>query len=391
MGWWFGFAAGLCFISFLTPLLIFFFYPFLLAILAGGRRQKQVPLLRLPSISCVVVVHNGEAGIRRKIENLLALDYPQELLEIIVSDDGSTDATAAMVEASAGPRVRLLRHAEHRGKNPSLNDAVSAARGEILVLTDLEALLEGNALRAMARNLSDPEVGGVCGQMVIVKDQRTLSSPQKKYLQFDSLLKRLESRLGFLTSNTGALCAFRRELLQTVPPTVTDDLYLALTVIRKHRRFVFEPEARASLAARSRGPGHEIRRRRRIVGRSLTGLFLMRELFNPRKYGLFSFCLFTNKVVRRLLPFSFVMLLGSTGILALWSSAARLAFLAQTLFWCLPLLCLLPQQWRQHLGPLGKIPALALFFLLGNVGTALGVMDFLAGKSAAKWDLGQRG
>lgn len=384
-----GLIEGLLLLSLSAPLSLFVFYPLLLAILGSARRGPGTPDLRFPSLTCVIVVHNGEGGIRRKIENLLTLDYPHDLLEIIVSDDGSTDGTAAAVREYAGPRVRLLSHAQHRGKNPSFNDALAAAGGQVLVLTDADTILDGNALAKLARHFSDPGVGGVCGQMVIVKDQRTLTAPQKKYLQFDSLLKRLESRLGFLTSNTGALCAVRRGLVEPVPAAVTDDLYLALTVIRKRYRFVFEPEARANLVAPSRNPGHEIRRRRRIVGRSLTGIFIMRELLNPCRYGVFSLCLFINKVVRRLLPFFFVLLLGATGLLAVRSRPARLFLLAQVLCWCLPVFCLIPRRWRERLKGLGKIPALALFFLLGNIGTALGVLDFLAGKSSAKWDVKQ--
>ena len=57
----------------------------------------------------VICVRNGETHLRRKLESVLALDYPRELLEVLVVSDGSTDGTEAIAEEFGDRGVRLLR------------------------------------------------------------------------------------------------------------------------------------------------------------------------------------------------------------------------------------------------------------------------------------------
>ena len=104
-------------------------YPILLRVV----RFKPAPAVRKdlrysPTVTAIVAVYNGAAQIRAKLETLLALDYPQQLLKTIVVSDGSTDATESIVKEYADRGVQLIA-APHRGKATALNLAFEQATG----------------------------------------------------------------------------------------------------------------------------------------------------------------------------------------------------------------------------------------------------------------------
>src|SRR6185503_6107908 len=210
---------------------------------------------------------------------------------------------------------------------------------------------------------------------------------QERYIAADSALKRAESRLGSVTSNDGKLYAVRRSLFRPIAPGATDDLYSCLSIVEQGRRFVFEPRARAFIRTPSRNPSHELSRRRRIVARSLRGIFLKRALLNPLRHGSFALQLFVNKVCRRLLPLFLVLLFGTSLALTLlephapWALAALLLQLG---FYALALAHLVLARKRVPL--IGALASVAYYFCVGNLGTLLGLADFLRGREAVKWD-----
>src|SRR5262249_16779730 len=96
-----------------------------------------------PSISMVMVVRNEAAVIEGKVKNLLGLDYPSGFSEIVVVSDGSTDVTNEVLNYyAADSRVRVVVNPISRGKAACLNDAIGAARGEIVLFTDARQQLE---------------------------------------------------------------------------------------------------------------------------------------------------------------------------------------------------------------------------------------------------------
>ena len=84
-------------------------YPALLHLLS---RLRSAPAIRksdiTPHVTLVIVVHNEEAQIERKLRNCLALDYPEELLDILVVSDGSLDGTEDIVSRFATRGVEFL-------------------------------------------------------------------------------------------------------------------------------------------------------------------------------------------------------------------------------------------------------------------------------------------
>lgn len=376
-------------------LAVFAVYPALLTLrgglvrLRGAGHDLSAPATpageALPNVSVIVAARNAAALVREKLENFRALDYPRERLELVLCSDGSSDDTLAVARAAAGPGVTVLDLGHHGGKHVALNHAVAASRGEVLVFTDVDALLEPAAVRHLVVPFARPDVGGVCGRRMIGELASFAASAQASYVALDSGLKALESRRGSVTSNDGKLYAVRRRLFVPVPGGVTDDLFACLAVVEQGARFVYEGRARAWIRNPSRSGTHEVSRRRRIVCRSLRGIHAMRRVLDPRRTGLFALGLAANKVGRRLMPVFLIAALVGTALLATGSALARLALAAQLGFYVAA--AVRPLTGRVALPrPLAKAWDLAHYFVLGAYGTLLGLVDFLRGHEVTKWN-----
>src|SRR5262245_20393442 len=364
-------------------LLVFCLYPLLVVGLGWLRRGGEpAAAWPLPSASLLVAVRNAEALVEEKVRNSMALQAPAGL-EIVFVSDGSKDGTAARARAAGDGRIEVLELDQHRGKAHALNLGADCCHGEILVFSDVDALLAPDALVRLLARFSDPRVGGVCGQRVIAERGGELDLAQQRYISANSALKRAESRLASVSSNDGKLYAVRRALFRPIAPGATDDLFSCLTIVEQGWRFVFEPRALAFIRRPSRNPAHELARRRRIVARSLRGISLKRGLLNPLRHGFFALQLLVNKVGRRLLPLFLVLFLGATLALAPRHPALWAVVALQLVFYGLALSHLV---LRARLAPLGGPASVAYYFCVGNLGTLLGLLDFLRGREAIKWD-----
>ena len=377
--------AELVFLSSLTGvLLVFALYPCAVGVLGFlCRSARPRSTGTSPRVSLLVAVRNAERLIDQKVRNALELDFPG--LEIVFVSDGSTDSTETRIRTAGRDRLKLISETEHLGKALALNRGFEESTGEIVVFSDADALVAPDALVYMLSHFADPSVGGVCGRRVIHETPGDLQEAQGRYIALDSALKVAESKLGSITSNDGKLYAIRRELFRPIDPGATDDLFVCLNVVQQGFRFAYEPRARAFIPTPSRNPAHELARRRRIVSRSLHGIFLMKEVLNPLRYGGFSIQLLINKVFRRLLPVFLALLLASSAALGLFRPAVGVFFLLQVLFYGLALCH--PLLRRTSAGKaVRKATSVAYYFCVGNAGTLLGLADFLRGRKTVKWD-----
>ena len=196
----------------------------------------------LPTVSLIVAAWNEEAVIERRLDNLLALDYPPDKLEIVVASDASTDRTHELVEAVAArePRVRLLVCARG-GKVAAQNRAVRETTGEILAFTDANALWATTALRRLVRNFADPEVAYVYGQLRLQEPDGT--NREGAYWRYEVWLRAQESTIGSTTGGFGSIYAVRRSDYVEVDPRFGHDLAFPYLMVQRGRRAVYEPEA----------------------------------------------------------------------------------------------------------------------------------------------------
>jgi cellulose synthase/poly-beta-1,6-N-acetylglucosamine synthase-like glycosyltransferase len=217
-------------------------YPAAAALAARVRTRPVRKGGDLPTVSLIVAAWNEEDVIERRLENLLELDYPPELLEIVVASDASSDRTDELVEAVAArePRVRLIR-APRGGKVNAQNLAVRETTGEILAFSDANALWATTALRRLVRNFSDPEVAYVMGQLRLETAEG--GNREGVYWRYEVWLRELESKLGSVTGGYGSIYAVRRPDYVEVDPRFGHDLAFPYLMVQHGRRAVYEPEA----------------------------------------------------------------------------------------------------------------------------------------------------
>jgi glycosyltransferase involved in cell wall biosynthesis len=217
-------------------------YPVAAAVLARLRTRPVQQASIEPLVSVIVAAHDEETVIERRLDNLLALDYPADKLEVLIASDASTDRTDALVESFAArdPRVRLLRYSRG-GKLAAQNRAYREARGEILAFSDANATWAPDALRKLVRNFADPEVAYVCGELRLQRADG--SNREGAYWRYEMWVRSSESRLGSVTGGNGSICAVRSA--DYIEHRFGHDLGFPYRMVQRGRRAVFEPEAHA--------------------------------------------------------------------------------------------------------------------------------------------------
>jgi cellulose synthase/poly-beta-1,6-N-acetylglucosamine synthase-like glycosyltransferase len=215
-------------------------YPLAARLLARVRtRPVRRDEASLPSVSLIVTAYNEEAVILRRIENLRALDYPADRLELVVTSDASSDSTEELA-VRAGARV--IRN-PRGGKVAAQNSAVRQTAGDIVAFSDANSTWAPDALRRLVRNFADPDVAYVCGRLNIQADDGR--NKEGLYWRYELALRADESRLDSVTGGNGSIYAVRREDYVEVDPRFGHDLSLPYLMVQRGRRAVYEPDAHA--------------------------------------------------------------------------------------------------------------------------------------------------
>jgi len=333
-----------------------------------------------PTVSVIIPFHNEDQWVARKLENTLSWDYPTDRLEIIAVSDGSTDQTHAMLESYAG-RVRVVSYYPRCGKPTALNRGAELARGEIFVFTDANVLLEPKAIRAMIARYEEATVGGVCGRIALHPEGADEPLGEGLYMRYEQGLYHLESATGTMVGADGAFFSIRRELFTQLPPdTIADDLSIALQVIAKGRRVVYEAEAHGAEVVIPNVRAEFCRKVRMIVG-GYQALGRFRYLLNPLRFPLVSFQLVSHKLLRWWTPF----FLGAVFVSAAINAAEHLlfaaAFAAQGVFYGFALL-----GWGSSTSRRWGGVYIPYYFCATNVAAVQGLWRFLHGRQVITWE-----
>ncbi len=356
-------------------------YPALVWLLTVGRRASIYnPLDEWPPVSLVIAAYNEEMVLRDKLENALGLDYPSGQLDIIVVSDASSDGTDEIAAEFAERGVRLHRVAERGGKTRAQNAGVALARGEILVFSDANSMYAPDALKALLAPFADARVGCVCGELQYANpDDGGAGKGEGAYWNYEQFLKLRESQLSSALGANGAIYALRRNLFVELGSEIISDFIMPICVWRQGYRVVYEPKAVAS--EYSAGSFRdECQRRRRIVSRSLHGLWTQRGVLNPFAHFFFAFQMFSHKVLRWLVPLLLLVALGINLLLA-GDQFYRILLLLQGGCYGLGVLGYLFPQRLGRLLPF-YVPA---YFCATNLGALLGFLNFLAGRRPSVW------
>jgi biofilm PGA synthesis N-glycosyltransferase PgaC len=331
-----------------------------------------------PSITVVMVVRNEAAVLESKLEDLLALNYPADQLEILVVSDGSTDATNLILARHAeNSQVCVILNPLAQGKAAGLNQAMKVVRGEIVVFTDARQKMEAEAVRLLLENFADPEVGCASGELMLGNaDPGEEARGMGMYWKIEKMIREMESLSGSTVGATGAFYAVRRQLLEPLPPeTILDDVYIPMNVVRLGFRVVFSPRARV-WDLPSLGTRREFARKVRTLSGNYQLLRLAPWLLtgvNPVRFEFVS-----HKLFRLAIPFALIAALASS-LLLVRHPIYKFALVLQLGFYGLSLLGLA----KAKLGPLVRFADTASTFVLLNAAAFVAFVNFITGRKAA--------
>jgi hypothetical protein len=330
-----------------------------------------------PSLSLIVAAHDEESVIGARVANALALDYPRELLEVIVACDGCTDATAASArDAGADVVLELARG----GKIRAQDAAVERARGEIVAFSDANALWEPGAARMLAGAFADPHVGYACGQVRFVQAAAGADAGNQEgvYWRYELAVRSYESRLSSITAGNGAIYATRRDAYIVVDPIMGHDLSLPFNMVRRGLRATYVPAARASEKMVPSLLG-EFARKRRMMSHTWP-ILLRGGMLSPRGYPPgYALMIVSHRLLRYLTPFlHLIALAANIALLALGAGALYEVTLALQL--ALGLGALLGGVLRVR--PL----LIARYYVLTTASPAAGLWDWLRHGTEATWE-----
>ncbi len=255
-------------------------YPLLLDWLARRANNPVHKDDKLRTVSFVIAVFNGEKFLDRKLKNIFALNYPRQLMEILVVSDGSTDRTDEIARSFAGQGVRFLR-VPRGGKAAALNAAVPLVSGEILVLNDVRQTLDPDCLRNVIACFGDAKVGAVSPETLIVEGETFEEAATSLYWRYELWIRRRLTRIDSTFGYSGAFAAIRRSLWTPLPPgALLDDVYEPLAAFFKGYRILMEPTA--TMYDFPTALQSEFRRKVRLQAGLYQMLTMMPELLSSR-------------------------------------------------------------------------------------------------------------
>jgi cellulose synthase/poly-beta-1,6-N-acetylglucosamine synthase-like glycosyltransferase len=243
-----------------------------------------------PTVTVIIAAYNEESVIARRIENLQALDYPRERLQIVVTSDASSDRTEAI--ALQYPGVKVISN-PRGGKVAAQDRAVRETDSELIAFSDANCTWSDDALRELVRAFADPSVAYVCGQLRILAADG--SNQEGAYWRYEMGVRSAESALGSVTGGNGSIYAVRREDYAEVDPRFGHDLSLPYLMVQRGRRAVYEPAAHAW---EKPTPTNETEYRRKVRMFEHCWLILLRGKMFRRLGPLYWLELFSHRLLR---------------------------------------------------------------------------------------------
>ena len=320
--------------SIIGILYAYFGYPLSLYLIGIFRGRKVTKKPVEPIVTLIITAFNEEKRIEEKIMNTLQLDYPRENLEIIVASDGSSDATNEIVQRYECRGVKLLDFDKRRGKEFAQKDAVSNAKGEVLVFTDVATRLKRDGLREIVQNFADPGIGCVSSEDRLMRSDGQPVG-EGLYVRYEMLLRRLESKAHSLVGLSGSFFAARKEVCRDFSANMQSDFKTLLNSIQLGLRGVSDADA-MGYYTNVNDQKKELNRKVRTVIRGLTVFFQHLELLNPFRYGVFAYQFFCHKLLRWLVPLFLITAMFSNMVLSFGSGVIFLSLFVRSCFIALP-------------------------------------------------------
>lgn len=371
----------------ITVALIFYVYiGYILAIFLLSliiRNPVRVDEGYEPTVTLIITAYNEEKDIAKKLENTLDLDYPHRKLEILIASDGSTDRTdhIATEYGKQNEVIKLLRVEGRVGKTETQNQAVQAAKGEIIVFSDATTDYKKDAIRKIVRNYADPTVGAVSGRYHYVTQRGSAMGVATIFFwNYENLIKSCQTRIKTITGCCGCIYSVRKALYEPLRMDIISDLVEPLKILEKGCRIAFEAEAIA-YETTTEHSSEEFKMRIRVITRGMHGLLHMKTLLNPLKYGFVAFQLLSHKVLRWLIPVMMIALMASN-VFLLGPWFYNLTFFLQAGLYLLAA----AGWWVDRHGIKIKLTSMPLYFCVINIACLISLFNVIKGEKKSVWE-----
>jgi biofilm PGA synthesis N-glycosyltransferase PgaC len=236
----------LCFLLFGVPALIFI----LMRKASSKHWEIKIDEKYRPKVSIIVPTYNESDLISFKLKNLARIEYPDDLMEIIIVDGKSSDNTIVVVNDFVIDRpnlnVKVLVEKERKGKSSALNLALENCTGDVVIVSDADCFWPPDILYKSLPFLADPRVGAISGPKILLNPKQSwVTKTEDAYLNSMNLMKLGESKIGSTLMFEGGFSAYKREVLDSFDPynTGSDDCGTIVTLAEKNFRAIFIPEA----------------------------------------------------------------------------------------------------------------------------------------------------
>jgi cellulose synthase/poly-beta-1,6-N-acetylglucosamine synthase-like glycosyltransferase len=367
----------------------YLFYPFLLKRLAKNKKPENHPPSFEPNVSVIIPAYNEALLIEQKIQSICVGNYPLSKIEIIVYSDGSDDETVNLVKnlSFSYPFIWLIEGTERIGKSFAINQMISKAKFDIILLTDANIIFNDDTIKNNVKNYRHQQIGLV-GSYVInpPKTNNTHSNQEQEYVTWENEIKYNEGVIwGCTIAPFGACFSFRKELFNPIPKNfLVDDFFIAATVLQSNFNCILEKtsvcfeELNGFLSA-------EMNRRKRISSGNFQNLgyffSLFLNIFKP-----VGFCFWSHKGIRWFTPFLlFFLLIGNLYLLD-QAIIYKITLAFQLFFYCTPL----TYRLTKAIKPLHKIIKFAHYFLMMNFSLFAGFYQYIKGVKVGYWAITQR-
>ncbi|MEJ5305550.1 MAG: glycosyltransferase family 2 protein [Ignavibacteria bacterium] len=361
-------------------------YPVFIYILSILFKKKiEISNESYPQVSILISAYNEEKVIEKRVQNILDSNYDMDKIEILVGSDCSNDRTNEILKnlENAIPQLRVFIFNARRGKAGVLNDLVDYARNEILIFTDANTEFHQDAIKKMVQYFNDKRVGGVSGRLELVETHEHIKEgvEEKRYWQYETILKKSEGKLGILIGANGGIFAIRKSLFVKVPldKPVTDDFFISLNVIKQGYWLIYEPEA-VAFEYVARDVKTEFRRKVRFAATNFQTISFFRDLlFN--KNIILSYAFWSHKIIRWFLPLILILLFIVNVLIFEQHLFFKYLLYLQVIVYGLGLIGYLFSKIKIRIG----IISLISYFLITNLALLIGYFKFLRKKHSLIW------
>lgn len=333
-----------------------------------------------PSVTIIIPAHNEESVIKNKLINLISLDY-QKKIEIIIASDNSTDNTDVIVEGfikeNTNVGISLYKVQERKGKTNAQNEAVKMAKGDILIFSDANSILDKSAIKEIVSYFNDSSIGYVAGKLSYSNSSIAESSEsESSYWSYDLLMRKIESDIASITAGNGALYGVRKIDYVDINPVQSHDSIFPQKMILKNKKAKYNEKAIAYEKA-GEVSDDEFKRKVRMSRQILSISFSDISKYNIFKYGWFSFFYFSHRFLRNNLYLFHIIFYVSNLLIINKSNLFLIIFILQSIFY---LLAILGMKYKSKLFYLPFYYSMTIFAQL------MGAKNELTGKSKPFWE-----